>query len=66
VAGALSPADQADRIDLEQQRGRAPLRRRLRVEDVRLTSRDGERLEFVRVLVQQVRQISGAAESADR
>jgi len=57
TSGALAVADQANRIDLEQQRGRAPLRRRLRVEDVCLTSRDGERLEFVRVLVQQVPQV---------
>ena len=32
-------ADQGDRVDLEQQRGRAPLRRRLRVEDVRRARR---------------------------
>ncbi len=50
-------ADEADRVDLEQQRGGAPLRRRLGVKDVRLTSRDGERLGPVRVLVQQVAQV---------
>ena len=54
---ARAPPDQRYRVHLEQPRGRAPLRRRLRVEDVRLTSRNGERLRPVRVLVQQVPQI---------
>ena len=57
AALVLVPPDQGDRVDLEQQRGRAPLRRRLRVEDVRLTSGNGERLQPVRVLVQQVPQV---------
>jgi hypothetical protein len=51
------PPDQGDRVDLEQQRSRAPLWRRLRVEDVCLASRNGERLQPVRVLVQQVPQV---------
>ena len=57
AVAVLVAADQRDRVDLEQQRGRTPLRRRLRVEDVRLTSRYGERLRPVRVLVQQVPQV---------
>ena len=57
LPGALAVADQADRVDLEQQRGGAPPRRGLGVEDVRLTSRDGERLGPVWVLVQQVPQV---------
>src|SRR5947207_1588550 len=52
-------AAQADRADLEQQRGRAPLRRRLRVEHGRGTRRERERLDPVRVLVQQVAKVGG-------
>ena len=44
-------------IHLEQQRGRAPLGARLRVEDMGLTERELEGLEPGGVLVQQVAQI---------
>ena len=56
-ARALAVADEADRVDLEQQRGGTSPWRGLGIEDVRLTSRDGERLGPVRVLVQQEPQV---------
>ena len=55
--GPLTAAHEADRIDLEQQRRRAPLRPRLRVEHVRRAHRLRERLHPARMLVQQVSQV---------
>jgi len=53
---AASPY-QADRVDLEQQRRRAALARRFRVEDACLAESKPERLGAARVLVEQVAEV---------
>ncbi len=57
TALALPATDQGDRIDLQQQRRRAPLRVGLRVEDIRGSVRRRELLGVVGMLVQQVSEI---------
>ena len=56
---AAAIANQADRIDVEQQRGGTPVRVDLRIEDVRLAEGQIERLASVRVFVQQIAQVAG-------
>ncbi len=53
AALALAAPDQRHRVDLQQQRRRAALLRRLRVEHVGRAEGGGERLRLVRMLVQQ-------------
>ena len=59
AALVLSPfsAHQADRIDIEQNRRRAALRRRFRIEKMGLTERQLERMHPLRILVKQVSQV---------
>ena len=57
--GTGSPAaHEPDRIDVQEERGRTASLRDLRVEHVRLSERHAERLHAVRVLVQQVPEVS--------
>ena len=58
---AAAAADQADRVDVQQQGGGAAVVGRLGVEDVGLAERQVERLRPVRVLVQQVAEVGGRA-----
>ena len=60
-------AHQRDGIDIEQQRHRAPIFRRLGIEDMRLAERQFERLDPCRILVQQESQVRrGAMGGRDR
>jgi hypothetical protein len=56
---AHAAANQSYGVDVEQQRCRASLLARLRIEDVRLPERQRERLQPLRVLVQQVAEVGG-------
>src|SRR5690606_30180304 len=55
--GTATPPDQRDRIDVEQQRGRAAGRLRVWVEDPSLAERQRELLDAIGVLVQQEAEI---------
>jgi hypothetical protein len=61
AALALAAPDQRHRVDLQQQRGRAPLGGRLGVEDVRRAVGGREHLRLVGMLVQQEAEVGGGA-----